>query len=255
MEDEDFLAAIEADNEGAPVEEAKEPQAPEPATPEPEQPAPAETALTEPATPTEPPVPTEGAPVTEAPHAPLAALLDERDKRKALEARIAQYERAQPQTQAPDPYEDPEGFAQVQEARVQQALYQQNLRWSEQVASIKHGDETVTKAKEWGLAKCDADPYFNAKVAGSPDPIGYVVNEFKRDQIASNIDDAQYQQFLAWKSAQDQLTTQPTPPGAAPPLSPAIPPRSLASAPSAGGVLTEPEQTDEDIFAETFKKE
>lgn len=256
MDEEDFLAAVEADNVGAPVEDAPEPKKeedqalPEP-TPDPE---PALEALTEPATPTEPPVVPQAPKQPDPGFVPVTAMLDERDKRKALEAELAQY-RAQHQPQeTPDVYDDPEGFARHQEQRVQQALYQTNLQWSERIATIQHGQEAVTAAKEWGIARCDSDPFFNAKVAASPDPVGYVVQEFKRDQIATSVDPAQYQQFLAWQSAQQQLSQQQAAPAVNSHSPPSIPPRSLASAPSAGGVMTEPAQSEKDIFEEVIPR-
>lgn len=255
MEDEDFLAAVEADNKGVPEEPVKvevvEP-APEPtsepvaepqaeATPEPLE-------LTELAP--EQTKPTEG-------FVPLAAVLDERDKRKAIEAerdRLLAAQQQQQPVQMPDPYEDPEGFAAVQRQVNDQQLYQTRLYFSEQLAAVKHGEDTVKAAKDWGLQRCDSDPYFNAKVAASPDPIGYVVAEYKREEIASKVTPDEFAQFQAWKAAQDQLTTQPGAPAPTPPQTSAIPAPSLASAPSAGNILTEPIQSDEEVFNEVLPK-
>lgn len=245
MDDEDFLAAVEADNKG--VEEPKEEPAPleltEEAPPEPEaaqpEPQPEPEAKPEPQT------------------APISALLDERDKRKALEAELAQYRARQQQQQpeaVPDMFEDPDGFAAYQDQKVQAALYQQNLRWSERTATIEHGAETVSTAKDWGFQRCEADPYFNAKVAASPDPVGFVVSEWKREQIASQVTPEDLTQFQAWKAAQAQLQAQTAQPAPTPTPSQSAPPRSLASAPSAGSVMTEPVPSDEEIFADTFAR-
>lgn len=252
MEDEeDFLAAVEADNAGTPEPEVLELTEPagegETKAPKPAEEKPAET----PAEPT--PEPTPEPPRPEPEKAPIAALLDERDRRKAAEARLAQIQSQQPQFQMPDPYEDPEGFAAVQEAKVGQALYQTNLRWSEAFNSVKHGEETVQKAKEWGFKKCDEDPYFNARVAASPDPLGLVVSEYRREEIASKVTPDEFEQFQAWKAAQSQLRQQPAA-SAAPATQTSIPPPSIASAPSAGTILTEPEQTDEEVFNEVIGK-
>lgn len=248
MDDNDFLAAVEADNEGTPVVEAVEtPQqdttvvveAPE-----------AEVLVLDTPAPPEPPKQDDAA------DGRLAALLDERDKRKALEAKLAQYEQRQQQqaqqVQTPDPYEDPEGFAAAQEARVSQALYQSNLQWSERIASMQHGEETVKAAKDWGFQRCETDPYFNAKVAASPDPVGFVVTEFKREEIASKVTPDEFAQFQAWKQAQTQL--QQAAPAAPSTTASPIPLRSLASAPSAGSILTEPVQSDEEVFNEVIGK-
>lgn len=257
MDDEDFLAAVEADNAGTPV--AEEPKAETPAGP-----TPATEAAPEPeATPqsAEPEVLelTEVAPGTPKPEpgfVPLAAMLDERDRAKALKAELDQLRASQQQqqpVQAPDPIEDPEGFANWQQATVGQALYQTNLRWSERIASIQHGADTVAKAKEWGFQRCETDPYFNAKVAASDDPVGFVVSEWKREEIASQVTPDEFAQFRAWKEAQGQLKQQAAP-AATPKQTSAIPPPSLASAPSAGTILTEPVQSEEEIFDEVIGK-
>ncbi len=254
MDDEDFLAAVEADNKSVSEEPVKvevvEPETvPEP-TPEPvAEPSTAEPEALE--LTTDQIIP----PKPDAADGRLSALLDERDRRKAAEAERdalrAKQAQAQP-VQMPDPYEDPEGFAAAQQAQVGQALYQTNLRWSERIASIQHGAETVNAAKDWGFAKCDADPYFNAKVAASDDPIGFVVSEYKREEIASKVDLSEYEQFQAWKAAQGQIAQGGQPP---PPTQPtAIPKPSLASAPSAGGILTDPEPSEDDIFAGAIPK-
>ena len=251
MEDDDFLAAVEADNannaapEPVKVEVVAEPKAPEPEVLE----------LTDPVTPEPKPAEAPEPMRDDAAEGRLVALLDEREKRRAAEAELARLRESQQQQQAPvqmpDPYEDPEGFAAAQEARVSQALYQSNLRWSEQIATMKHGEETVTAAKDWGFKRCDTDPYFNAKVAASPDPVGFVVAEYKREEIASKVTPDEFAQFQAWKNAQGQIAQAATP---SPNAASQIPPKSLASAPSAGSMLTEPVQDDGEIFDEVIPK-
>lgn len=249
MEDEDFLAAVEADNSIAsteePVAETPPEQVEKPVEPETVEPL----ELTEKAP--EQPKPEETG------HAPIAALLDERDKRKAAEARLAQLEQAQQAQQTvqmPDPLEDPEGFAAAQEARVQSAMYQMNLRYSERLAVVEHGPEKVATAKAWAVAKCDADPHFNARVASSEDPVGLAVREYEREEIASKVTPSEFEQFQAWKAAQSQLQQQAAPAAQPNQTSPTIPKPGLASAPSAGGILTEPAQSEQDMFDEVMPK-
>jgi hypothetical protein len=251
MEDEDFLAAVEADNVNAPVAEeiVEQPvEAPEQV----ETPAEPIEAPVEPASPLEPPV------VEHKPDpgfVPITVVLDERDKRQKLEQQLALLQAQQQPPAIPDQWEDPEGYAAHQDQKVQAALYQQNLRWSERIAASEHGKETVDQAKSWGIQRCDTDPYFNAKVANSDDPIGFVVSEWKREQIASQVTPDDFAQFQAWKQAQAQIQAPaPSQQAATPTPSRSVPPRSLASAPSAGGVATEPDQSDEEIFAETFSR-
>lgn len=241
MDDEDFLDAVEADNANLTVpDKAEEPVVePAPDTPTPE-PSPA---------PTPEPVPTPEA-KPDPGYVPINVVLDERDKRKKLEAENAQLraQQQQPQPAAPDVWADPEGYNQFQEQKVQQALYQQNLRWSERIATSEHGAETVQKAKDWATSRCDEDPYFNAKVAASPDPIAFAVAEWQREQIASQVTPQDLTEFQAWKQAQAQIQA------ITPSASPTIPPRSLAGAPSAGGVMSEVAQSDDEIFGEVFSR-
>lgn len=249
MDDDDFLAAVEADNVNTPVEETVEqPVQVETQTPEAE---PAPEPAQEPVAPFEAPV------VEHKPDpgfVPITVVLDERDKRQRAEQELAQFRAAQQQPQAvPDQWEDPEGFQAHQDQKVQAALYQQNLRWSERIAASEHGKETVDQAKQWGIGRCDADPYFNAKVAASDDPIGFVVSEWKREQIAAQVTPDDFAQFQAWKAAQAQIQAPSSAqPAASPPPSRSVPPRSLASAPSAGGVMSEVVQSDEEIFREVI---
>ena len=249
MEDEDFLAAVEADNANTPVEDAApEPVAETPAAPaEPEQPAPGE----EPANPLTPPV-IEAKP--DPGFVPITVVLDERDKRKQLEAELAQFraQQQQPQpVQVPDMLDDPEGYAQHQAQFVQNAALNVKLDMSEEFARQQHGDEIVDKAREWALQQFQRRPGFQQEVFGQRNPYGYVVQQFQREQIASSVTADDFAQFQAWKQAQAQLSQQAAP---AAPTAPAIPPRSLASAPAAGGINAEIPQSDEEIFAETFSR-
>lgn len=251
MEDEDFLAAVEADNDGAPVEEATEQPQPEEVEAQPE---PAPEQPPEPEQPVEPEAKPE-------PHAvPISALLDERDKRKQLEAELAEVRSKQQQAQQveasppPDPYEDPEGFAKYQSAEVESKILNHTLNMSERFAVKEHGKDTVEAAKTWAQQRFASDPFYQQQVLSDADPYERVVSDYRRDQIVSKVSDpSEFEAFLAWKAAQSQITQQAATP-AATPTSPAIPPRSLASAPSAGSILTEPEPTDEEIFADTFAR-
>lgn len=245
MDDDDFLAAVEADNASASVEEpkvetppvAEEPKA-EPEKAEQEEP-PLE--LTELAP--EQTKPTEG-------FVPLGAVLDERDKRKALEVELERLrsQQPQPQLQMPDPYEDPEGFASAQQALLDQRLQNITLNTSERFARKEHGPETVESAKGWALQRFGTDPLYRQQVLNDPDPYERVVKDWRAEQMLAEVNPSEFEQFKAWKAAQGQLQMQP---GGQPPPStsaPTIPAPSLASAPSAGSILTEVPVSEEDIF-------
>ena len=258
MDDEDFLAAVEADNAGAPAEDPKPEPIPakaEESAQKPEQSASTEPAPVEPAPQPEAVVVEPKAP--EPGYAPITALLEERDKRKAVEAELAHYRaqqaQAQQQVQIPDRYEDPEGYEAYQEARVQQVILNQALNTSERFARKEYGPETVEAAKQWALQRYAQDPLYQQQVLSDPDPYERVVKDYRREQVFAKVQDpSEFDAFLAWKAAQGQLQQQQAASAAPPNVTPAIPPRSLASAPSAGGVLTDVVQSDEEMFNEVM---
>ena len=200
------------------------------------------------------------APPAAEPHAvPVMALLDEREKRQAAEARASQFEkqarelqewRQQQEAQArrqpvhvPDPAVDPEAYRAFQDRRLDDALYEQRREISQIGAVVRFGAETVDKAFEWGAKRCDEDQVFNLQVRQQRDPVGFVVQAFQQAEAArrgSEIDQTEFQAFQAWKAAQ---TAQPggqppassAPASAAPPPAPAAPRPSIAAAPSAAG--------------------
>lgn len=232
-EDQDFLDELEL-TEDMVVEPAAEAQPVEPAPVEPEAPEPV----------AEQPKP-------EPQHVPISALLDERDKRKAMEQELERLRAAQQPAQtveAPDMFEDPDGFAAYQDQKVQAALYGQKLQFSERMAKKEYGADVFEQAKAWAFERCNNDPMFNAKVAQAPDPYDYAISEWKREQIVSQVTPDDFAQFQAWKAAQTQLEAQTKP------TSPTVPPRSLASAPSAGGISTEPIPSEEEMFADVIRK-
>ena len=239
MDDDDFLAEIGKDDEAV-VETPAEPVVETPAE------SVAEPVAVEPAP--EPAKPEPG-------FVPFAAVLDERDKRKELQAEIERMRQAQPAPtpQAiPDMFEDPEGYTSALAQTFEQRIYQTQLQMSDRFAQNQYGEELTTAAKQWAFEKCNTDPYFNAKVRESGDPVGYAVKEYQRDQIVSTVTPDDFKQFTAWKQAQAGLTPAPTAQETPSPAKP--PPRSLASAPSAGPAANEPVQSDEEIFAETFAR-
>lgn len=162
-----------------PQQEPVEPEpqaepAPEP-TPEPEQPAVQE---------------------AEARNVPLNVVLDERDKRKAAEAERDRYKQQWEEAQArqtpqnaPDPYDDPQGFAAFHEQRFQQGLVQQKFQMSEVMAKQAHGAEVVDAAAQWALEKAKTEPAFAAAYHQQAHPLDWIVQQHKRDAIMSDIGD------------------------------------------------------------------
>ena len=79
---------------------------------------------------------------------PIGALLDEREKRKTLEAEIERLKQQAPQAQAniPDPYDDPNGFAAHIESQITQARQTQKVDTSYHLAVRDYGKDKVEEA-------------------------------------------------------------------------------------------------------------
>lgn len=180
---------------------------------------------------------------------PLAALLDERDKRKALEARIAEMEaqRPQQQTEIPDPYDDPNGYAAYVQSYAQQQSLAVKIDISEAVAKRDHGDEAVEAAKEWALERSAQDPSFKQNLISAALPIDWAVRQHQqaRDLELYSKDPVAFARSILERNGQPPVTD--AMPGAMsgmgqqPPATPPrpAPPRSIASAPSGGGSARE----------------
>lgn len=154
---------------------------PEP-SPEIEQPveAPAETQEPEPEAPPAP----EAVAQPERPEpgfVPIAAMMDERDRRKALEAELAQFKQQKPAPNAPDPYDDPQGFAAYQHSLVQEAIVKDRFERSHEDAVEKHGEETVQSALQWAQERATANPAFAAEYMSKTRPIQWIVQQHKRE--------------------------------------------------------------------------
>lgn len=192
-------------------------------------------------------------------HVPLATFLDVRDKLNDAERRARDLQTWREQQEAasrrprPSRDEDPEAYEAHQRQTIDDSMFAMRRDFSRNFAVVTHGQEAVDAAFTWGVEKCDQDPHFNAKVRGHPDPVGFVVAEWRRDQVASKVDPKEYDAFLAWK-ASGGMTAAPAPaaPGAPAPTAPVAPRASLAAAPSAGAhagaVPRDGEQTFDAMF-------
>lgn len=156
-------------------------------------------------------------------HVPITALMDERDKRKAAEDRLRQYE-----TQEQGPYIDEDTAAVVHNATLKV-----KLDISEDLAREKHGDEVVDQVIAWAQSQFQNRPGFYAEVMSHRNPYGHVIQQYQRDQMVSQLTPDDFAAFQAWKQTRAQAPAQPAAAPAAP--STPTPPRSIASAPNAGG--------------------
>lgn len=158
-------------------------------------------------------------------YVPVAALQALREEMRALKQPQQQHQ----QPEIPDPYDDPQGFAEYQAHQTQQATLNIKLDISEDLARAKHGDEPVEKARDWALSRMQQSPSFRDEVLSNRNPYEFIVQAYQRDQVVAQLTPEKLAAFEAWQAAQANPAPQP----AIPPATPA-PPRSIASQPSAG---------------------
>lgn len=74
------------------------------------------------------------------PSAPIAALLDEREKRKEAERKLAEIEKAQKPEEETDFFEDPEGALRQRDQAFEEKILQNKLEMSQAMAKQSHPD-------------------------------------------------------------------------------------------------------------------
>jgi hypothetical protein len=152
-------------------------------------------------------------------HVPVAALLDERDKRKALEKRLADLE-AERKTDGPAP-----------EPTTAQQMWALRMDVSRELMVSQHGEEEAKALHEWGEAKCGSDPHFNQQVYASKNPYAFIRQARQREMLLAEVSPDDLDDYKAWKASRASKDA-----GGTPALQPTpTPPRSLANAPNAGG--------------------
>lgn len=231
MADQDFLGDMLNDDAPAPAEAEAVQPAVEAVVEEPAQPEP---------TPEPAPAP---APTPEAPREddqrtiPLATALQWRDDAKEAKRRIAEMEARQQPQSAPDPFDDPQGFAAHQTQQVEQRLLQERFAMSDMFARQQHGAETVDQAVTWAQERAAQDSTFATSYMRQQNPIDWIVQQHKRDSMISQIGNRSMDDFVRDYLAQNPGLVAPPAPVAAAPVAavvpsatkPAPPPRSIAS--------------------------
>ena len=196
-------ALVEAPEAESPPEPAEVP-APEPAEAEPAPPEPE----------AEPTPPANQRP--DAGFVPIGAVLDEREKRKALEIELAQYRQQQTQQAAPDPFDDPQGFAAHQQGLVQQAIIQDRFERSNEDAVEKYGEDKVKEAAEWAAARAQSNPAFASEYMGKTRPVQWIVQQHQREALMSEIGDpSKLDDWFAREAAKRGYAVQSATPAAA----------------------------------------
>ncbi|WP_157220620.1 hypothetical protein [Flavisphingomonas formosensis] len=236
----DSLFSDQSDHKPDEVDEvedtAEEAEAPEPIEEPSEEIEPAETVQIEPQ-------------VEAAPKAiPLAAMLDERDKRKEAERKAIELERQLEEirkaneVQKPDIYSDDpylNDFRERMEAQFERQRFQDRILDSDERAKEKYGAEVVEKAALWAKDRMQDDPAFRTKFLENRRPMEWVVEQHQQETRAAEIlsdPDAWVRKRAAELGLIGEATG--TSPETAENTQPAAkaPSRSIASFPSQGGI-------------------
>jgi hypothetical protein len=103
---------------------------------------------------------------------------------------------------------------------------------SRELMVSQHGEAEAQALHEWGEAKCGSDPHFNAQVYASKNPYAFIRQARQREMLLAEVSPEDLDDYKAWKASKAQggspaPAPQPTPTPAAP--------RSLVTAPNAGG--------------------
>ena len=108
------------------------------------------------------------------------------ERATALERENAELRRRYEQGQQPDAYQDDADQGQP-EINVDPQLHATRLYYSEREANRDFGAEQVAEAKAWGQDICATNPQFNAAVFQHPDPIRFVIEQFRRVQVEQQL--------------------------------------------------------------------
>lgn len=174
---------------------------------------------------------------------PLSALLDEREKRQKYERELEELRQWQRQQQAqrqpkPDFFDNPEAaLSQVQQA-TQQQIIASKLQQSKFFAEREYGADMVKEA----YAYFDQNPQESHALLNEPSPFHAAVEHYKRQKAVQEIgaDPEAYKAKLRAELEAELAQKAPQ--------KPAAPPRSLASAPSAGGETQTPGSAFDQLF-------
>jgi hypothetical protein len=188
---------------------------------------------------------------------PLAAVLDERQKRQDSDREVAELRRQlaqlQQQPQATPSFQSPEDIAAYVRQQTADAAWQATANFSEFNAREKHGDEAVDAAIQWAIQKSQQEVAshgyspFAVEQQRQRHPVDWIVRQHEAERTAKELG-SDREGFIRREAIRlglipdpANLAPQPAPQAQASPQ-PAAPkpaPRpSLASAPTAGGIQT-----------------
>jgi len=170
-------------------------------------------------------------------YVPVAALQAERDKRQRIEREVDELRRWRQQVETPqkkpDFFENPDEALSQFQRQLQQQQIADNLRLSRFYAEREYGADLVNEAYEW----FDQHPEQSQSLLKEPSPFHAAVETYKRQKLLQEVGPDPD----GWKRKQEETLRQQIRAeleaefAQKAPTRPAAPPRSLASAPSAGG--------------------
>lgn len=178
---------------------------------------------------------------------------EERAKRQAAERELEQLRanapkpQAQAPQQAPDPYEDPEGYKAHVQATIDDVAWKTTAQISGKFAEQVHGVDKVKAAIAWAEEQGAKDPTLGQRVRSNDDPVGLVVQEYERSRTLQTLAGKTPEDFAReYAASQGWIVSEPGTATAAPILKPSspTPPKGLATAPGKGGVGQAPSGAD-----------
>jgi hypothetical protein len=178
------------------------------------------------------PAPEPAATAAEAGQVPISEFLEERERRQGLEKRLAEIEAAQRAAKA-----QAQAGELPPEQRREAELWALRRDMSREMLASKHGEDEAKALEAWGFERCERDPHFNAQVYAARNPYAFIREAKQREELLAEVKPEELQDYRAWKanllrsaSFAGQALQPATQPGAV-----ASPPRSLVTAPNAGG--------------------
>lgn len=128
---------------------------------------------------------------------PINALLDEREKRKAAEAKLAEFQKEEPATEMPSVFDNESGFVETIDSKISEVEQKAVLRVSQGLAIKEHGREAVQAAvdKLGELAK--ENPNLAVKFRQSDHPFQEAIDIVAKHEALAEIGDpAEYREKL-----------------------------------------------------------
>ena len=165
--------------------------------------------------------------------------LEEAQRELAELRRWRQQQEAARQQPKPDFFDNPEAVLAQQQQQYERRLMAEKLQQSRFLAEREYGADVVKSAYEW----FDQHPEQSQALVHEPSPFHAAVEHYKRQQALSEIGSDPDQ----WRQAERERLRQEVQAELAQ-KKPAAPPRSLASAPSAGGETPSPGSAFDELF-------